>query len=275
MNYTSQSPTYQQQLSRNSTPLSSATATPTNYSPILRSNSSSSTALPNLTFQTRQLRPPKSPLYIPAVLRPTERPSRYSTISEDPSSNATSPLTPPQSYGNSFDGIEAGILNFTGPDGIPRRFVGDDLIRCGVTRVVTDEWNEDLMEDVTGAPTQNHWKVRRIVSIPASCTKLTELASRTPVQSHVILQSAKSPSPSSRAVITAVAAATFSVLHTLPMLSLSTNTHASTRTEYVPELANPAGQTFAPGRQQDVPATIATEVEAARARLVERAALPR
>lgn len=142
--------------SHNPTPLSSATATPTTLSPTLLRSNSSSTTLPHLGFQTRQLRPPKSPLYIPAVLRPTERPARYKPNGKD--SRATSPLTPPQSAGNSFDGADAGILSFCSSHGIPRRLIGEGAF-CGVTRIVSDEWNEDMMEDVTGLPTQDHWKV--------------------------------------------------------------------------------------------------------------------
>lgn len=144
----------------------SATGTPINLSPtsprttFSTPSSSSSTALPYLGFQTRQLRPPKSPLYIPAVLRPTERPQRYSNLTrQGRASGATSPLTPPLSAGNSFDGKDAGILANVTPDGMPRRCRDNDALTQGVTRIVTDEWNQDNFEDVTGLPTRDHWKV--------------------------------------------------------------------------------------------------------------------
>lgn len=37
--------------------------------------------------------------------------------------------------------------------------LGDEYFKAGINRMVTDEWNEDMMEDVTGAPTRDHWKV--------------------------------------------------------------------------------------------------------------------
>ena len=35
---------------------------------------------------------------------------------------------------------------------------GDDY-KTFLNRMVSDEWNEDMMEEVTGAPTKDHWKV--------------------------------------------------------------------------------------------------------------------
>ena len=125
--------------------------------------SPTSSFVPYLGFQTRQLRPPKSPLYVPAVLRPTERPHRFSNpgLQNSSFSGATSPLTPPSSAGNSFDAKDAGILASYASDAIPRRCRLDDAISHGVTRVVTDEWIQDTFEDVTGLPTRDHWKVSR------------------------------------------------------------------------------------------------------------------
>jgi hypothetical protein len=87
----------------------------------------------HLQMQTRQIRQPKGPMYVPAVLRPTEKPVRQS----------------PPKYGSpeSFDessGAErpAGIVP-------------------GLSRIVTEEWNEEIMGAVTGAPSRNHWKVRK------------------------------------------------------------------------------------------------------------------
>ncbi|KAM3065705.1 Zn finger protein [Clarireedia jacksonii] len=74
-------------------PTSSNIPTPHNASP-----TSPRSGLPHyLPAHTHQLRPPKSPLYIPAVLRPTDPPKRLSK---------PSPLTPPQSMHSSFDDLE-------------------------------------------------------------------------------------------------------------------------------------------------------------------------
>ena len=37
--------------------------------------------------------------------------------------------------------------------------LGDEYYKANMNRIVTDEWNDDLMEEVTGAPTKDHWKV--------------------------------------------------------------------------------------------------------------------
>lgn len=120
-------------------PIDSASATPTNVS-------STSPRMPNplllhhLPLQSRQLRPPKSPLYVPAVLRPTERPVRQS------------PLTPPTSVHGSLDSLDEAEA------GMSRRSTGDG--KSGLGDIVEDEWmdGEDL-GDVTGLPTKEHWKV--------------------------------------------------------------------------------------------------------------------
>lgn len=89
----------------------------------------------NLPLATRQLRPPKSPLYIPAVLRPTERPHRPSL------------LTPPHSINNSTDSLH-------------RNDGREHLIR----RSTGDAWGETTLRShqslgpVEGLPTRSHWK---------------------------------------------------------------------------------------------------------------------
>src|SRR3954454_15908334 len=79
--------------SQQTSPINSATATPSNTSP----TSPRAGVPPHLSAHTRQLRPPKSPLYVPAVLRPTDPPKRTAR---------QSPLTPPHSKSNSFDDSE-------------------------------------------------------------------------------------------------------------------------------------------------------------------------
>ncbi len=125
-------------------PVNSASGTPMNVSPTSPRNP---TQTPYLPLHTRQIRPPKSPLYVPAVLRPTERPERPVR---------QSPLTPPRSvHGSldSLDGVDAGRL-------LSRRSTGDSAIKGGLGRLVEcDKAGERGIGSVTGLPTREHWKV--------------------------------------------------------------------------------------------------------------------
>lgn len=98
--------------------------------------------------QVRQLRPMKSPLYVPAALRPTERP------------NKNTPPTPPKSLQGSLDSLQ------------DEGHASVDSLRAPVDLVVGNDWiaNEDLGE-VTGEPTREHWKVSTISSLPALCSQ--------------------------------------------------------------------------------------------------------
>lgn len=88
----------------------------------------------HLQMPSRQIKQRQGPLYVPAVLRPTERPVRSS---------------PPKGaqYGSpeSFDEFSADR-----PAGIVPH----------LSRIVTEEWNEEVLGSVTGMPSRNHWKVR-------------------------------------------------------------------------------------------------------------------
>ena len=110
----------------------SAPPTPHNISPTSpRMDTYMKYQVPN---HVRQLRPPKSPLYVPAVLRPTERPLRQS------------PMTPPKSLHGSLDSLEeAGFDGRLGADGAPPF----DLV-----------FPEEELGEVTGPPNKDHWKVR-------------------------------------------------------------------------------------------------------------------
>ncbi|MCJ1255101.1 hypothetical protein MMC24_002917 [Lignoscripta atroalba] len=147
--YTTTSPDSQihlygaQQLS----PVNSVSATPANASP---TSPRSSNILPSLPLATRQLRPPKSPMYIPAVLRPTERPPR------------PSPLTPPRSVEGSVASLD-GLDNGKPPS---RRSTGDGKNKESVERHTDGGPTIDLdMEEVTGLPTREHWKPDAIATI--------------------------------------------------------------------------------------------------------------
>ena len=121
-------------------PANSTSPTPTNISPTSPRNA---TLLPYLPLATRQINPPKSPMYVPAVLRPTERPRR------------PSPLTPPRSLHGSTDSLDGG-----------------DRVKAPSQQTIKNGKNKDLegrsFEDevvstedlgaVTGPPTQEHWK---------------------------------------------------------------------------------------------------------------------
>lgn len=106
---------------------------------------------------SRQLRAPKKPLYVPAVLRPTERPARSSPPKRDGIAPVDEPLTPPSSSGTNSQQLSPTDED---EDTVLRKFLGEGVVSGGVTRIVTDEWNENTMEDVTGSPTKDHWKVR-------------------------------------------------------------------------------------------------------------------
>lgn len=147
--------------SQQPSPESSAGSTPSNSSP-KSSRNATSAAAPHLAFQSRQLRPPKSPLYVPAVLRPTEPPpSRVSSPPKNASRlGAAPPLTPPSSAGNSFLQESPSRQPRNDDDNALRRILGQGSGSTGhITRIVTDEWNDNsALENVTGLPTKNHWK---------------------------------------------------------------------------------------------------------------------
>jgi hypothetical protein len=88
---------------------------------------------PHLQSQAKQLRTPRSPMYVPAVLRPTEKPYKSSPPKRD------------------------GKLVVDGPaaeEEVPEE--GQSIL---IRRVVTEEWNESQMDPVSGPPSKNHWKV--------------------------------------------------------------------------------------------------------------------
>ncbi|RMZ92138.1 hypothetical protein DV736_g620, partial [Chaetothyriales sp. CBS 134916] len=78
----------------------------------------------------KQLRPLKSPLYVPAVLRPTEH---FST-----------PVTPPKSQQGSIDSIRAAEVN-----------AQETQVRLDLEALATDFLE---LGEVTGPPTHEHWK---------------------------------------------------------------------------------------------------------------------
>ncbi|GAB7349694.1 hypothetical protein MBLNU459_g0438t1 [Dothideomycetes sp. NU459] len=106
-------------------------------------------------LHARQMRQPKQPLYIPAVLRPTELPCSRQTS-----------LTPPRSAHSSLDSTRD-PAKFAGVSSLPVSPASEDdrafapWGQGSISRVVTDEWNDEPLGSVTGAPTRNHWKEAR------------------------------------------------------------------------------------------------------------------
>jgi hypothetical protein len=118
-------------------PVNSASATPANNSP-------TSPRLQDLPLQSRQLRPLKGPLYVPAALRPTERPQK------------SSPPTPPRSVHGSLDS-----LNDEEPSTlVSRRSTMESSFSNTISKLAENEWMKtEHLGQVTGLPTREHWKV--------------------------------------------------------------------------------------------------------------------
>ncbi|KAJ5991709.1 Zinc finger FYVE-like protein [Penicillium sp. IBT 35674x] len=120
-------------------PTNSNTTTPSNNSPT--SPRLTTSTLHQLPLQSRQLRPPKGPLYVPAALRPTERPQK------------SSPITPPRSAHGSLDS-----LNEDSEEPISRRSTMESRY-SGISKSAEHEWMKtEHLGVVTGLPTREHWK---------------------------------------------------------------------------------------------------------------------
>ncbi|KAL8689909.1 MAG: hypothetical protein Q9218_004528 [Villophora microphyllina] len=127
-------------------PSETASNTPMNQSPSSPDYPSNFSALP---LAGRQLRPPKSPMYIPAALRPTEKPHR------------ASPLTPPRSLHGSTESLDR--THESRP--VSRRSTASARKRMGLKQVAEDEnfmddasVDDENLPPVEGMPTREHWK---------------------------------------------------------------------------------------------------------------------
>jgi len=87
--------------------------------------------------QYKQIKEPRTPLYVPAVLRPTERYPKHS------------PLTPPKSLHGSLDSLE----------GHHEGDMVDDPQQLDPV-MENNYFPEEELGEVTGPPTKEHWKVR-------------------------------------------------------------------------------------------------------------------
>ena len=131
----------------------SEASSPENGVPPSSVTSKSAATPPALTthalYQARKFRPPQEPLYIPAALRPTEPPVKFSPpkYGIKPMGKIHScPPTPPHSAGGDGDNDQA-----------LQKLLNGELAKQYMTRIVTDEWKD--LEDVSGVPTKDHWKV--------------------------------------------------------------------------------------------------------------------
>ena len=132
----------------NPSPTNSATTTPTNNSPT--SPRLSTASLHQLPLHSRQLRPPKGPLYVPAALRPTEPPQK------------SSPITPPRSVHGSLDSLNEESTEATEVNS--RRAVMESK-SSGTRKAAEQDWPKaEHLSEVTGLPTRDHWKVSSMSS---------------------------------------------------------------------------------------------------------------
>ncbi|KAF2104594.1 FYVE-domain-containing protein [Rhizodiscina lignyota] len=93
--------------------------------------------MPGPVGSNPQLRQAKAPLYIPAVLRPTQNPIRNS---------------PPK------DGSRPSFESHDGVRAPAERLGTSGSFESGISRVITEEWSDDALGKVTGPPTRDHWK---------------------------------------------------------------------------------------------------------------------
>ncbi|KAK4986856.1 Zn finger protein [Elasticomyces elasticus] len=193
------------------------------YAPTSSTTPPSATASPTshgAHIHAKHIGRPKQPLYVPAVLRPTEMPLR------------TMPLTPPRSTNNSFDSASsARAVSASYEQGA---LLGADSV-LRVDRVVSDEWEDEALGDVTGLPTRNHWK--------GFDNTLTDQQSPTGLLPRAQTSPANKSSPSGAAATIAEDAATSSALPTSLTGYRLTSTPASIPTVSQTGHAIPAGPT--------------------------------
>lgn len=98
----------------------------------------------------RQLRPQRTPLYIPAALRPTQLPA-----ARDIPGHPRPPDTPPFSQGNSFDSAKL-------HGNLGNSSVSFDGLREHANQLERELYRsaeiEEAIDIVTGPPTKAHWK---------------------------------------------------------------------------------------------------------------------
>lgn len=135
--YTIPNPQFPLYATQQTTPPDSMSPTPSDVSPTSpRIHQYLQYRQPN---QYKQIKEPRTPLYVPAVLRPTERYPKYS------------PLTPPKSLRGSLDSLE----------GHHQGDIVDDPQQLDPV-LENDYFPPEELGEVTGPPTKEHWKVCQI-----------------------------------------------------------------------------------------------------------------
>ena len=114
-------------------------------SPLSTSNNASPTS--PKSYHTRQLRP----MYMPAVLRPTEYPSRTPPTKTKPENEADEDDDAGLRSSGSFISLPG--LAALGIGRLNRRSTGDKNTSMRAS------WNMDLFPEVKGMPSRSHWKV--------------------------------------------------------------------------------------------------------------------
>lgn len=130
------------------------------YTPQISPLSTSGNASP--TSPKHYVTRPMRPLFMPAVLRPTEFPPK--------------PVTTPRSQPESDEEDDertlksnSSFISLTGLGALgrlSRRSTGDS------GKCVDENWNLDLFPEPTGPPTRDHWKVTTFNSHPYICGSL-------------------------------------------------------------------------------------------------------
>ena len=157
-------------------PSTSANATPSTQSPASVYNAPT---IPQIPYAQRQIRPPKSPMYVPAALRPTDRPT-----------NRSSPLTPPRSIHGSTDSLDnskdptsrpLSRRSTDGKKGKSPAVIGPSDQEDGSNQEADEEDEDDTdLSAVTGPPARHHWKPDANASIcdGPTCQKVFYLFER-------------------------------------------------------------------------------------------------
>ena len=103
-------------------------------------------------IHVRQLRPQRTPLYIPAALRPTEK--RGTDIPKRPQA----PDTPPASNESSFDSAKSNTVGRVNVTFDPRlEEENQEQLQLRLSKSTSESLSSDLAS-VTGPPTTAHWK---------------------------------------------------------------------------------------------------------------------
>lgn len=102
----------------------------------------------------RQLRPMKSPLYVPAALRPTEPARKIAR-----GSTSASPMTPPKSLPGSLESLQDANQGIQPHVQAPAQDGRGRTISRDLADSAHDWIAGEQLGEVVGQPTKDHWKV--------------------------------------------------------------------------------------------------------------------